>query len=316
MAEKESPKITLKKLCTTYYRVTFTQKVNRLPRSYFWIFQVFIIGVIYLAGACYFAGTNFLQSDNQTMAIIMFVLAAIVFFAGLLSNVEVNIARLHDSNHSGFNLLWNILPYIGWLVAFAMLGFFKSTEGDNDYGKPFDYDELKSLPTNPKNLKKPFEFEEYDINKSIKLVQKHDGRSPSQKEDEFDSEEYWGLISFAYGKIKQTTIFKLWRKEQFDCQFGKCAICNKPMELRFAQVDHIKPRYKKGTNYSNNLALVHKKCNELKGAKSGYERPDWIKSNKYSEGLDEKVYEITEEIRADYPTKFPNELFERPTHKV
>ena len=131
-----------------------------------------------------------------------------------------------------------------------------------------------------------------------------------------ESEEYWGLISFAYGKIKQTNIFKLWRKEQFDCQFGKCAICNKPMELRFAQVDHIKPRYKKGTNYSNNLALVHKKCNELKGAKSGYERPDWIKSNKYSEKLDEKVYEITEEIRADYPTKFPDELFTKPTLKA
>jgi 5-methylcytosine-specific restriction endonuclease McrA len=127
-----------------------------------------------------------------------------------------------------------------------------------------------------------------------------------------ESEEYWGLISFAYGKIKQTNIFKLWRKEQFDCQFGKCAICGKPMEIRYAQVDHIKPRYKKGTNYSNNLALAHKKCNELKGAKTGYERPNWIKDNKYSEKLDEKVYEITEEIRIDYPTKFPDELFKKP----
>ena len=131
-----------------------------------------------------------------------------------------------------------------------------------------------------------------------------------------ESEEYWGLISFAYGKIKQTSIFKLWRREQFDCQFGKCAICGKPMEIRFAQVDHIKPRYKKGTNYSNNLALVHKDCNMKKGAKIGFEKPTWMKENKYSEKLDEKVYEITKEIRADYPTKFPDELFTKPTSKA
>lgn len=131
-----------------------------------------------------------------------------------------------------------------------------------------------------------------------------------------ESEEYWGLISFAYGKIKQTSIFKLWRREQFDCQFGKCAICGKPMEIRFAQVDHIKPRYKKGTNYSNNLALVHKDCNMKKGAKIGFEKPAWMKDNKYSEKLDEKVYEITDAIRAEYPTKFPDELFENPTHKA
>ena len=131
-----------------------------------------------------------------------------------------------------------------------------------------------------------------------------------------ESEEYWGLISFAYGKIKQTSIFELWRREQFDCQFGKCAICGKPMEIRFAQVDHIKPRYKKGTNYSNNLALVHKDCNMKKGAKIGFEKPTWMKDNKYSEKLDEKVYEITKEIRADYPTKFPDELFTKPVSKA
>lgn len=127
-----------------------------------------------------------------------------------------------------------------------------------------------------------------------------------------ESDEYWGLISFAYGKIRQTNIFKLWRKEQFDCQFGKCAICGKPMDNKYSQVDHVKPRYKKGTNYSNNLALVHRKCNELKGAKEGFERPSWIKDNKFSGKLDDTVYEITNSIRKEYPTKFPDNLFEKP----
>lgn len=171
----------------------------------------------------------------------------------------------------------------------------------------------KESPVNP-------ESHQHESNQTIEINHKDEtspkpdlGKLESHTTNLSESEEYWGLISFAYGKIKQTNIFKLWRREQFDCQFGKCAICNKPMELKFAQVDHIKPRYKKGTNYSNNLALVHKKCNELKGAKSGYERPSWIKNNKYSEKLDEKVYEITEVIRADYPTKFPDDLFKKPT---
>ena len=163
----------------------------------------------------------------------------------------------------------------------------------------------------PEIVKERYEDFTQKINK--KEEPKKEEEPKPRSENLSESEEYWGLISFAYGKIKQTNIFKLWRKEQFDCQFGKCAICGKPMELRFSQVDHIKPRYKKGTNYSNNLALVHKKCNELKGAKTGYERPSWIKDNKYSEKLDEKAYEITEKIRADYPTKFPDELFKKPT---
>lgn len=176
---------------------------------------------------------------------------------------------------------------------------------------------LTTKTDDKKPPKKPFEFEEYDMDKSSKRVKKTlvvpTRNQNNQHNTDTDSDEYWGLISFAYGKIKQTSIFKTWRKEQFDCQFGKCAICNKPMELKFAQVDHIKPRYKKGTNYSNNLALVHKKCNENKSAKTGYTRPDWIKNNKYSEKFDEKVYEITDKIRSEYPTKFPDELFKKPT---
>lgn len=171
---------------------------------------------------------------------------------------------------------------------------------------------VEAKPKTTQNNKKTDNYEGSEPHQPIHTTATSEERSVNPNE----SEEYWGLISFAYGKIKQTNVFKLWRKEQFDCQFGKCAICNKPMELKFSQVDHIKPRYKKGTNYSNNLALVHKKCNELKSAKTGYERPTWIKENKYSAELDEKVYEITEGIRADYPTKFPDELFKKPTHKT
>ena len=325
---KHTSKITLRKLWVAYFKLTFTQKINRLPRSYFWLFQIFLIIEGYIVGGCYVAGTNLMKSSNQSLAVLIFAFGFAVLCLLVISNLAIHIARLHDSDHSAWNLLWAGLPYIGGIILWIIMGFYGSTQGDNKYGMPFDYDKLETLPSEDETGKDAFEFEQYDINKSKKPVEKTTSSHAhaqlgnnkvvlhSLEETSFDSEEYWGLISFAYSKIKQTGIFKLWRKEQFDCQFGKCAICNKPMEFRFAQVDHIKPRYKKGTNYSNNLALVHKKCNELKGAKSGYERPNWIRSNKYSEKLDEKVYEITEEIRVDYPTKFPDELFTKPTSKA
>ena len=165
-----------------------------------------------------------------------------------------------------------------------------------------------------------------DINKQIGLIKRNFESLVQQKVKKSepvqeplhevklnDTDEYWSLISYVYGKVKQTNIFRIWKNEQFDCQFGKCAICGKPMlSLRYCQVDHIKPRYKRGTNYSNNLALVHKKCNEYKSAKTGYKRPKWIKHNRYAEQFDDKVYEITEKIRADYPVKFSDDLFRRP----
>ena len=84
------------------------------------------------------------------------------------------------------------------------------------------------------------------------------------------------------------------------------------LELRYGKVVHIRPKKIKGTNYANNLALVHDQCSESKEAKTGFKRPNWIKSNQYSNKLNDKVYEITEKIRADYPAKFPDERFEKP----
>lgn len=122
---------------------------------------------------------------------------------------------------------------------------------------------------------------------------------------------YWGLISFAYQKLKLTSIYKQWKYEQFDCQFGKCGICGKPMDRGHTQLDHIKARYGYGTNYSDNLVLVHPKCNEKKGSSTGT-RPDWVKENPYSKEFDKKSWEILQEVRKEYPDKVPDSLINSP----
>ncbi len=129
--------------------------------------------------------------------------------------------------------------------------------------------------------------------------------------DTSSRDSYWGLISFAYQKLKQTSIYRRWRNEQFDCQFGKCGICGKPMDRDYTQLDHIKARYDYGTNYSDNLVLVHPKCNENKGASAG-SRPDWIKENSRSREFDKKAWDILQTVREEYPDEVPDSLIKPP----
>ena len=86
------------------------------------------------------------ELGNYATAIIMFLLSAAVLFVAFVSNFQANIARLHDSDHSGFFLLWGLVPYLGTLILFVVLGFYGSIQGKNEYGKPFDFDKLESLP--------------------------------------------------------------------------------------------------------------------------------------------------------------------------
>ncbi len=128
---------------------------------------------------------------------------------------------------------------------------------------------------------------------------------PSQRD------AYWGLVSFVYQKLKLTPIYKQWKHEQFNCQFGKCGICGKPMDRGYTQLDHIKARYDYGTNYSNNLVLVHPRCNENKGAHVGV-RPSWIKENSHSKEFDKKAWEIIQAARQEYPDNVPDSLIKPP----
>jgi 5-methylcytosine-specific restriction endonuclease McrA len=46
-----------------------------------------------------------------------------------------------------------------------------------------------------------------------------------------------------------------------------CAICGRRFSLSDLEVDHIKPRSKRGSEKPSNLQLVCPRCNKLKGSK-------------------------------------------------
>ena len=77
--------------------------------------------------------------------------------------------------------------------------------------------------------------------------------------------ENWEEERYFYEKLKQTKIFRYWKRVQFDCQTGKCAYCGKPMQYRYTETDHIKPLYYGGTSevsrYDFTQQLVYSKLN-------------------------------------------------------
>ena len=108
--------------------------------------------------------------------------------------------------------------------------------------------------------------------------------------------ENWENERYIFEKLKQTQIFKYWKKTQFDCQVGKCAWCEKPMQYRYAETDHVKPLYYGGKSEASNLVLCHHNCNKNKSTASGYKRPEWIKRNSYDEAVTRKYNSLVTEL--------------------
>jgi len=61
------------------------------------------------------------------------VLSGLYSLALLLPSIAVSIRRMHDTGRSGFWILINFIPILGWLV-FLFFAIQDSQSGDNEYG--------------------------------------------------------------------------------------------------------------------------------------------------------------------------------------
>ena len=293
-SKHETSKFSLKWILELYKRLWKPFDGFTLSRKDYWLFWLVVVLVPFIIFCI--VGESMAKNPNLTFLLRVFcIIMAAYAIPTYITLWRAQDARLHDVGHSAWYRLWYLLPYIGWLVYFIAL--VSKGQADSRYKQKKTESKAKKL------------VREQIISKHLDSDHNH----PSDSQQSENSEEYWSLTSFAYGKVKNTNIFKLWKKEQYDCQFGKCAICSKPMlDIKYSEVNHLRPKRKVGTNYSDNLILVHKECSEKRKPNSILNRPSGIKSNKYDKALDDKVYEITEEIRKDYPTKFPDDRFKKP----
>ena len=108
--------------------------------------------------------------------------------------------------------------------------------------------------------------------------------------------ENWENERYIFEKLKQTKIFKYWKKTQFDCQVGKCAWCGKPMQYRYTETDHVTPLYYGGKSEASNMVLCHHNCNKNKSTTSGFKRPEWIKKNSYDDAVTRKYNSLMADL--------------------
>lgn len=103
------------KVCLTEKYVNFS---DRARRSEYWYFVLFNFLISAAAGIIFGEGG---------------VVTGLISLALLLPGIAVSIRRLHDTGRSGWNLLWVLLPVIGWIV---LIVFYvgDSQPGTNQWG--------------------------------------------------------------------------------------------------------------------------------------------------------------------------------------
>lgn len=102
---------------------------GRAGRSEFWFAALFTFLVSTAAGIInpgHLDANGFQQSGT---------LQNLWSFATIVPNLAIGFRRLHDTNRSGVNLLWALLPLVGWIILIVRLA--KDSEpGANQYGEP------------------------------------------------------------------------------------------------------------------------------------------------------------------------------------
>lgn len=97
---------------------------GRASRSEYWYFYLFSVLVGF--------GLSYLVSiSNHSTA--MNLVADLINIAILVPAITVAVRRFHDTNRSAWNLLWALLPIVGWIVQFVYLAQ-PGTPGPNNYG--------------------------------------------------------------------------------------------------------------------------------------------------------------------------------------
>lgn len=136
-------------------------------------------------------------------------------------------------------------------------------------------------------------FESHDLPRITAL----DGiiKVDHQPVERYGGFEKWKEKRIEFEKLKETPLFYKWKREQYKCQYNRCAWCKKYLFSDNVEihVDHVEPLIYEGTNDFNNLVLTCADCNYHKGTKTeGYNTgmndrvnnsvPRWIKTNRYN----------------------------------
>jgi len=104
---------------STCFRKYFNFK-DRASRSEYWYFQILVFPIALWS-----------QFPSNTSSVL--ILQIILLFGVLVPAFSSGVRRLHDRDKSGWWILINFVPFVGWIILLIMLAE-KGTEGPNRFG--------------------------------------------------------------------------------------------------------------------------------------------------------------------------------------
>ena len=97
---------------------------GRACRSEYWFWQLAMFVFTFVIS---FVVT--LATDPETGSLVSNLVSLVV----LLPCLGVAVRRLHDTGRSGWNVLWGIIPFVGFIVLIVF--FCQASQGPNKYGE-------------------------------------------------------------------------------------------------------------------------------------------------------------------------------------
>ncbi len=106
---------------------SFEGRINRLP---YWLVTLVLYGI---GGATGQTGTQY--GPDNPMTLLPGIITLVTFVLGVWIALAVQVKRWHDRDKSGWWVLINFIPVIGWIWVLIQCGILKGTEGENRFGK-------------------------------------------------------------------------------------------------------------------------------------------------------------------------------------
>lgn len=111
---------------------TFSGRARRSEYWFFYLFNILAVFIFMILGAILggiFGGGSG-AAGGLGVGYILYILYALAAF---IPSLAVTVRRLHDTNRSGVNILWVLLPLVGGIILLVFM-LSDSYPGQNQYG--------------------------------------------------------------------------------------------------------------------------------------------------------------------------------------
>ena len=106
---------------------------GRISRSAFW-FKILIPLFFYMVSIAFLIAVVFEPSTFGRQVGEYFLMVCLPHSIAIWSGIAAGVKRLHDRGKSGRAILITVIPVIGAIWYFFILGFAKGTKGENQFG--------------------------------------------------------------------------------------------------------------------------------------------------------------------------------------